>query len=147
MNGRAMKIIKLKKEPESALTGEYHIVTFAETGFAMLNFYCENFNIDWQTREDFSDQSNKKDESGSLHPKAPISIIPRRYIRDMSDSIELGNQIIEFLKFNKKTIQAKKILFDFRAGVHSFVIEACEYALKSPYAKGIIEAIIIDDEN
>ncbi|MDV6345037.1 hypothetical protein [Nitrosomonas sp. Is37] len=140
-----MRIIKTRSAPESAKSGEYHILTFAETGFAMLNLYGESFGIDRDAIENFSRQSNRADESGSLYPKAPISIVPRRYVRDLNDANQLANQIIEFLKANQKTIHAKKILFDFRAGVDKFVIEACEHALKSPYANGIDEAVIIDE--
>jgi hypothetical protein len=140
-----MKIVKRQDAPKSVQKGKYHILTFAETGFAMLNFYGETFGIDRDTLENFSKQANRKDESGSLHPKAPISIVPRRYIRDLQDVEKLTEQIIEFLQVNQQTIHAKKILFDFRAGVDSFVIEACEMALQSPYADGIDEVIIIDE--
>ena len=140
-----MRIVKRQDAPESAKQGEYHILTFAETGFAMLNIYGESFGILREDLEKFSRKANREDESGSLHPKAPISIVPRRYIRDLMDAEKLAGQIIEFLKANQKTIHAKKILFDFRAGVDSFVIEACEIALQSQYSNGIEDAIIIDE--
>jgi len=140
-----MKIIKRQDAPESAQQGEFHILTFAETGFSMLNIYGESFGIAKEDLEKFSRKANIEDKSGSLYPKAPISIVPRRYIRDLMDVEKLAEQIIEFLKVNQKTIHAKKILFDFRAGVDPFVIEACEIALQSPYANGIEDAVIVDE--
>jgi hypothetical protein len=103
-----MEIVKRQNAPESVQEGEYHILTFAETGFAMLNFYGETFGIDRDTLENFSQQANRQDESGSLHPKAPISIVPRRYIRDLQNVEQLTEQVIEFLKVNHQTIHAKK---------------------------------------
>lgn len=140
-----MKITKSKLVPESITSkGKYHLVTFAETGFAALSYYGEMFKIDHESLENFSSRVNENDESGSLYPKAPISIIPRRYIRDMDDSDELKRVIVEFLKMNMQIIHAKRILLDFSPVYDTFVIQACENALKSPYAKEILEAVIID---
>ncbi len=137
--------MKITKVNEFSLEGKdgYHIVTFAETGFAMLNSYGEHFGLDENTIEKFSCEVNERDESRSLHPKAPISAVPRRYIRDMADAAELENQIEDLLAANSTTIHATKVLFDFRAGVAPFVIEACERALCHPHAAVIEEAVII----
>ena len=141
-----MNINKMNEAPNRAtiIKDKYHIVTFAETGFAMLNIYAEYFGIDRDTIEAFSEQVNQKDESGSLHPKAPISVVPRRYIRDLHDETKLESQLNEFLKVNQSTIKAKKILFDFRAGVDKFVVTACESAVNSKFAKEVDEVIIIN---
>ncbi|MEI7869376.1 MAG: hypothetical protein WCI11_15920 [Candidatus Methylumidiphilus sp.] len=111
-----MRIVKRHDAPESARQGEYHILTFAETGFAMLNIYGEAFCIVRDDLQKFSMKANREDESGSLHPKAPISIVPRRYIRDLMDAEKLAGQIIEFLKANQKTIHAKKYFLIFGQG-------------------------------
>ncbi|MDP2222708.1 MAG: hypothetical protein Q8K34_21335, partial [Hydrogenophaga sp.] len=72
---------------------------------------------------------------------------PRRYIRDQNNSEELSRKIEDFLRANESIIKATKILFDFRAGVAPFVIRACEMALqRSPYS-GIIDEVVIINEN
>jgi len=111
----------------------------------MLNIYGKQFGLDRDTIEEFSRQVNRKDESGSLYPKAPISAVPRRLIRDDNDSVALAGQIIDFLKANKQRIKASKLLFDFRAGVAPFVITACKLALESEYVDGINEVVIINE--
>jgi len=111
----------------------------------MLNKYGEQFGLDRDTIKRFSLQVNRKDESGSLHPKAPISAVPRHFIRDDNNSETLADQIIDFLRANQNHINATKLLFDFRAGVDHFVVEACKIALNSPYSNGIEEAVIINE--
>ena len=139
-----MNIIKTN-ELEDAINKGYHILTFAETGFAKLNDYSEKFGLDQETTIRFSEQVNDTDESGSLHPKAPISAVPRRFIRDMTDAQALATQIEGFLIANQATIKATKLLFDFRAGVAPFVVDACELTLESQYANNIDEVIIINE--
>jgi hypothetical protein len=139
-----VNIIKTN-ELEDAGNKGYHILTFAETGFAKLNDYSEKFGLDRETVSIFSEQVNNKDEFGSLHPKAPVSAIPRRFIRDMTDVQALAKQIEVFLRVNQTTIKAEKLLFDFRAGVAPFVVDACELALKRQHSNNINEVIIINE--
>ncbi|RUQ35072.1 MAG: hypothetical protein EKK71_14030, partial [Candidatus Competibacteraceae bacterium] len=76
-----MNVIEKAEFGEPLKDSGFHVLTFAETGFAMLNIYGEQFGLDRDTIEKFSRQVNNKDESGSLFPKAPISAIPRHFIR------------------------------------------------------------------
>lgn len=122
----------------------YHVLTFAETGFAMLNGYGEEFGLDRNEIDKFSEQVNSRNESGSLHPTAPISAVPRHYIRDNDNSDTLAEQIEDFLKANQRDIKARKLLFDFRAGVAPFVVDACRKALEGRFTNGVEEVIIID---
>jgi len=140
-----MNIIETDEFNKPLRDSGYHVLTFAETGFAMLNIYGEQFDIDRDTIERFSQQVNREDESGSLHPKAPISAVPRHFIRDDLNSETLAKQIKDFLKANQNHIKAKKILFDFRAGVAPFVVDACRIALESTFANGIDEVVIINE--
>jgi len=123
----------------------YHALTFAETGFAMLNIYGEEFGLDRNTIEKFSQEVNRRDESGSLHPKAPISAVPRHFIRDDNNASALAEQIIEFLKVNESQIKSRKLLIDFRAGVAAFTLEACKIALRCNHTACIDEVVIINE--
>ena len=138
-----MKISETSDFKESLKDSGYHVLTFAETGFAMLNAYGEEFGLDRDEIEEFSQQVNDKNESGSLHPKSPISAVPRHFIRDNDNPGTLAEQIEDFLKANQSHIKATKLLFDFRAGVAPFVVDACKKALESRYKNGVDEVVII----
>lgn len=140
-----MNVIERAEFGESLKESGFHVLTFAETGFAMLNIYGEQFGLDRDTIERFSRQVNRRNESGSLYPKAPISAVPRHFIRDDNNSETLAQQIQDFLKANQNHIKAKKLLFDFRAGVSPFVVDACKIALQSNLANGIDEVVIINE--
>ncbi len=138
-----MIVIEKSNFEENLKDSGYHVLTFAETGFAMLNVYAKQFGLDKDTIEKFSQETNRKNESGSLHPKAPISAVPRRFIRDDHNSATLAEQIEDFLKTNQNHIKAKKLLIDFRSGVAPFAVDACKTALQTSYAQAIDEVVII----
>ncbi|CAG0942866.1 hypothetical protein BROC_02032 [Candidatus Brocadiaceae bacterium] len=142
-----MKIFKTKNVPESVKKGQYHILTFAETGSSVLDNHAENFGIDLSLVKQFAEQANETDESGTLYPKAPISIIPSKYIRELDDVKELQKQIMEFLNANQQIMRSKKIMLDFRTGQDNidFINEACQKALKSKFAHHIEEVIIMKE--
>lgn len=123
----------------------FHLLTFAETGFAVLSVCAEEFGIESNLIEEFSKKVNQKNEIGSMHPKAPISAIPRHCIRDDFDSVTLAEQIRGFLTVNKDQIKAKKLLIDFSAGVAPFTVDACRVALTNVDAEFLDEVIIICD--
>ncbi len=117
-------------EPRDALGG-YHILTFAETGFAMLSIYGREFGMENSRLQDCADKANDEDRCETLHPMAPISVVPRKYIRDLDNADLLSAQIREFLAMNKARIGASRLLIDFRAGVAPFVLQGVQMALAS----------------
>lgn len=128
-------------------SGKYHVVTFAESYSSMLDIYSDYFVIDRDTIEKIVREVNERDEVGSLYPKASISIIPRRYVRDLDNANALAVQLIEFLRVNREIIRSGKILFDFRLGRKSFILEACKEALNSEYAINIKEIVIVVNDD
>jgi hypothetical protein len=114
-------MIKIQEQPcpdNLTLVPDAHYLVVAEDGFSMLTKYGEKAGLDRKTIRAFADTVNYRDACGSLHPKAPISAIPRRYLRNCGDSpdeatvnafkIELRN----FLKANTEAIKASKIIID-----------------------------------
>src|ERR1700677_1656189 len=128
-----MTIIHAPKAPDPGSPGEFHIITFAEMGYSMLDIYGREFGIDTKTLNEFADRINRQNSFSSLHPQAPISAIPRHCIRDGADEVLLAREITDFLRFNRASIKAGKLLFDFRAGVAAFVMKAMCHALHSEY--------------
>ena len=141
-----MKIFKTKNVPELAKKGQYHILTFAEIG-AILDSHAQNFGVEANMIEKFVEQANETDESGTLYPKAPISVIPKKYLRESNNVQELQKQIMEFLNANQQIMRSKRLLLDFRIGVedNNFVNEACHKALKSKFAGNLEEVIIMKE--
>lgn len=139
-----MRIVQKTQEAIWPHRAEYHVLTYAEEGFSPLSIHGSASGISKQQLVAFSSQANERFETGSFHPKAPLSAIPRALIRDMDDENALCKQIVEFLRVNAATVKATKIIFDFRTPkVKSFVIAAIESAMNSPEASTIEDAVII----
>jgi hypothetical protein len=110
----------------------------------MLNIYGNQFGLSNDLLEQFAQQVNQRDEAGSLHPRAPISVIPRRYIRDGAEKEAIQKQIAEFISSNERIIRASIILIDFRAGITPFILEAIKGAMAEIRSPVIDEIMIID---
>lgn len=86
----------------------------------MLNIYgCHQNGLDSEVIRHFADNVNDRDEAGSLHPRAPISALPRRFFREHENSADptvlsdFKHQVAEFLGANRIAICAQQILVDF----------------------------------
>ena len=131
-----MKISRQQQDTSLQRWRDWHILTVAEAGFSMLDIYGRlNRGLDIDVIRNFADRINKDDESGTLHPRAPISAVPCRFFRDQSDSIDpsvlndFKRHITEFIVANRKTILASLILVDFHvspAPVPPRYVEATE---------------------
>lgn len=140
-----MRIVKKSDTEIWPFRSEYHVLTYAEEGFAPLNMHAESLNIDKRKLAAFADSVNQRFETGSLHPLAPISAVPRALVRDGNDSFALRDHIVEFLRANIEKISASKIICDFRTpSVPAFVVAAIEAAMDYPDASGIQEVVIIE---
>jgi len=115
-----MEITRQKKDADPNQFMEWHKLVVAEAGFSMLDIYGRHKNdIDIQVIRQFADQVNRKNEPGSLHPRAPISALPRWYFREIEES-EIPNHIDQFcndlrhfIQANRSSIHASKVLVDF----------------------------------
>jgi hypothetical protein len=148
--------MKLKREPQeyskaSRWTG-WHVLTVAEAGFSMLDIYGRGHHgLDRDLIGRFADRVNKSDESGTLHPQAPISAVPNRFFREQANSTapeivnDLKRHIREFLVTNHNSIHAKRLLIDFHvspAAVPSRYVDAAEEVVRL-YGQDSIEEVII----
>jgi hypothetical protein len=128
-----------------------HLLTIAEDGFSCLGCYASDHDVDDIDTRTFVNKVNTQNESGSLHPIAPISAIPNKYFRELSDIHdadvinEFKEHIKEFLKTNDTVIKSKNLIIDFRiapAPVPSQYIDALVQALQT-YPNSIIDEVII----
>ncbi|MDS4025787.1 MAG: hypothetical protein RKO25_02160 [Candidatus Contendobacter sp.] len=148
--------MKISRQNQSNASGNWkgwHILTVGEAGFSMLDGYARHHHgIDIQIIQRFADKINQRDESGSLYPKAPISAIPRRFFRDISEN-EIPNHlddfkhhIKEFIEANRNKIHARKILIDFHVSpepVSELYLAATEQIFKEHTNESEIDEIVL----
>lgn len=131
--------MKLTREQQDTTANRWvgwHILTVAEAGFSMLDMYGRHqHGLDAEVVRQFADRCNERDEAGSLHPRAPISAVPRRFFREQANNCDpavvndLKRHILEFLVANQNVIRAKRVLIDFHvspASVPSRYVDAAE---------------------
>jgi hypothetical protein len=147
--------MKLKLEPQDTASNrwsDWHILTVAESGFSMLDIYGRNqHGLEIEVIRQFADRVNARDEAGSLHPRAPISAVPKRFFREQADSndpavmSDFRRHILEFLSANQTTIHAQRVLIDFHvspASVPTRYVDATEEVVRLHGRHPIQEVVI-----
>jgi hypothetical protein len=128
-----------------ATRGQYHVLTYAEEGFAPLNIHARGTGLANEELRLFADAVNQRAEVGSLYPKAQLSALPRSAIRTNQSAKVLQGFIEEFLRANASTLHATKLLLDFRTpAVPPFVNAAVEAALQCPEAHTVEELVVVE---
>ena len=123
---------------------EFHVVTYAEEGFAPLNIHAEGTGVEKDELTAFADAVNRRNEAGSLFPRAAISAIPRAMVRGGPSKKELCDHIAAFLEANRTSIRAQKIMFDFSAPqVAPFMVAAIESTLAEADCSNLNEVVIV----
>ncbi len=124
--------------------GDFHCLTYAEEGFSPLNIWTRDAQVSKDDLTAFADSVNRRDEPGSLFPRAHVSAVPRRLIRDQRDSKELCLAIENFFQANAATIRSTKVVLDFRTPkVAPFVERAIDLSMRSPDISFIDELIVL----
>lgn len=122
----------------------FHVLTYAEEGFAPLTQHTKEFGVTKDQLVAFQNLVNTRDETGTLYPIAPVSAIPRRLIRDDRDSKTLCKFIEDFYQINSSKIHAKKLLLDFTTSrVEGFVLRAVEMSLVNESVLFLDELFVI----
>lgn len=116
---KPMKVRELRQD-ELAAKGDWagwHVLTVAEAGFSMLDIYGRD-EVGIAVIREFADRVNDGDEPGSLHPRAAISALPRRFFRDSVEpdaaTLKVFRQHLQqFIKVNESEILAPRVVVDF----------------------------------
>lgn len=137
-------------QPFKAQDG-WHILTVADPGFSALTIYGEEYGLDRMAIDEFIDKVNHTNQTGSLHPKAPLSAIPCKYVRELSNSSdqhvfdEFISHINEFLSSNSKVIKSENLAIDLRVSpspISQQYIDATVEALRA-YKGKLLKNVII----
>lgn len=124
---------------------EFHVLTYAEEGFAPLNIHARDSGFQKEKLIEFAAHVNERNETGSLFPALAISAVPRALVRELQDASALRLHIEDFFRANEQHIHSKKVLLDFRTpSVPKFVIEAIEHAAACAEAAFVEELVILD---
>lgn len=116
-----MKVTRRMQDRDAQQWVGWHILTVAEPSSSMLDVYGQlQRGLSAEAIRNFAAQVNKRDQSGSLHPTAPISAVPRRLFQDQAD-LAAGSAALEdfkryitgFIDANQSQIRASKVLVDF----------------------------------
>lgn len=146
--------ISLLKEPstDSQWSG-WHILTVAESGFSMLDIYGNRkLGVEREVLKKFEEKINSSGESGSLHPSAPLSAIPKKFFRELSGSrapiiaAEFKEYIEEFISVNETTIRAERVLVEFHVSprpVPVMYIQITETAFRARPAESVLKQVVI----
>ena len=119
----------------------------------MLDIYGRlQWGLSIDTIREFANKINESDESGTLHPQAPISAVPRRFFREQLTSVdshvvnEFRGHIHEFLEANRKSIRASRIVVDFHVSpgpVPLRYVEAVEGEFRAYEHDGLIDEVVV----
>lgn len=109
--GGNLDISFTKHEPREIRPAE-HVVVFAEAGFSKLDVYGrDQAGLSLEELRSFAGEVNRRGEVGTLHPKAPISAIPRAAIRESSDPERVARFVTELLEALLAHGLAREVLY------------------------------------
>ena len=114
-----MNIMTQTRDDATAAWAQWHKLVVAEDGFSVLTAHAQQHGLDPETVARFAAEVNTQNEPSSLHPRAPISAMPRRYFREISEGEAAGvlgefrRGLESFVSANRHGIHARRVLVDF----------------------------------
>ena len=139
-----LRVSRVKESEVRDKLDQFHILTYAEDGFSPLDIHARRLGIDRELVKSFVSEVNDRSAVGSLHPKAPVSAVPRELVRDRQDIDALAASIGEFLRVNRETIKARRLAFDFRTpSVPEFTVAALNSAMRA-HGSDLEEVLILE---
>jgi hypothetical protein len=147
-----MKITKSRENCADRNWEGWHILTVAETGFSVLTTFAEATGCNTEDIYAFAERVNQANEAGTLYPRAPISAIPCKYLRELADRAdatvikEFKGHIAGFIKANESTIRAPRVLVDLHVSsddVPPLFVRATEEVFSNLKSGGIVAEVVI----
>jgi len=104
-------------------TDKRHLITYAEEGFSPLSIHLEDLGYKKEEIRQLADECNIQDKPKSLLPDFPVTLIPRRYIREHHNSTEFSEVITQILIENSNKFLDDTVIFDLRTNETSITIK------------------------
>lgn len=125
-------------------TPDLHVLTYAEEGFSPLDIHGRRLEVSRSILSKFSLAVNLTKETGTLHPTAPISAVPRDCIRDIEDVDLVVGHFLDFVKANTLYLSTPRLLLDFSTpSLPRHVYEAILQVFGAGTQSGIAEILVI----
>ena len=95
--------------------GRCHLVAFAEIGMSNYSACCKScYGIEEPEQKIYADKVNSADETGTLYPKANITILPRRFFRDrVPDGKALRTALRDAFVAERDHVKSGLVILDF----------------------------------
>jgi hypothetical protein len=150
-----MKMSRQNLDFDAEKWRDWHVVVIAKPQYqaSALDYYGRFIHgVDTETLHDFAKQVNENFETRTLHPKAPVSAIPERYMQFLESTDlktwlkDFWRNMKEFVDLNRSSIHAKKILVDLHRDsslVPDFFLVAVERSFAEYFAEGEVDEIVI----
>jgi hypothetical protein len=111
---RAMRIVRIPSNKVEGPISDYHVLTYADSGFGPLPHYTRR-RVPRDQVEAIVSRINQRDEAATFFP-LPLSAVPRKVIWDKRHWAELRAHLADFFHVNARTFGARRILVDLRGG-------------------------------
>ncbi|MDM0083614.1 hypothetical protein QTI17_23735 [Variovorax sp. J31P179] len=110
---RAMRIVRIPSNKVEGPISDYHVLTYADSGFGPLPHYTRR-RVPRDQVEAIVSRINQRDEAATFFP-LPLSAVPRKVIWDKRHWAELRAHLADFFHVNARTFGARRILVDLQS--------------------------------
>jgi hypothetical protein len=150
-----MKISRQNLDFDLEKWRDWHVIVIAKPlyGKSALDYYGRFMHgVDNEILKEFATQVNENFETRTLYPKAPVSVIPERYMYFLESTDlktwlkDFWRNMKEFVELNRTTIHARKILVDLHrdsAPVPDFFLVAVERSFAEYFAEDEVDEIVL----
>ncbi|WP_143044826.1 hypothetical protein [Variovorax sp. YR216] len=109
----AMRIVRTPSNKVEGPISDYHVLTYADSGFGPLPHYTKR-RVPRDQVEEIVSRINQRDEAATFFP-LPLSAVPRKVIWDKLHWSELRAHLADFLQVNARAFGARRILIDMQS--------------------------------
>lgn len=139
-----MRIVRTPSNKVEGPISDYHVLTYADSGFGPLPHYTKR-RVPRDQVEELVDRINERDEAATFFP-LPLSAVPRKVIWDKLHWAELRAHLADFLQVNARAFGARRILIDFQSPHGTaHVMEALRGAVEDVPPVCVDEIVVVTD--
>lgn len=109
----AMRIVRTPSNKVEGPISDYHVLTYADSGYGPLPHYTKR-RVPREQVEELVTRINERGEAASFFPLA-LSAVPRAVIWDKLHWPELRAHLADFLRANARGFGARRILIDLQS--------------------------------
>jgi hypothetical protein len=108
-----MRIVRTPSNKVEGPISDYHVLTYADSGYGPLAHYTKR-RVPREQVEELVSRINQRGEAATFFP-LQLSAVPRKVIWDKRHWSELRAHLADFLHVNARAIGARRILIDLQS--------------------------------